>query len=107
MTDDNKVIAISVKSGIMEFAENFKTTNELKKFHLIIDLSTIKNLTTGDLKPFVKIAKTHNSLNNKSFVIVSDDITYNDIPETLSLTPTLQEACDIIQMENIERDLGF
>jgi hypothetical protein len=32
---------------------------------------------------------------------------YNAIPNTLHVVPSLQEAHDIIEMEEIERDLGF
>ena len=44
---------------------------------------------------------------NKSFVIVSEGIDLDDVPEELVIVPTLQEAIDIIEIENIERDLGF
>jgi hypothetical protein len=40
-------------------------------------------------------------------VIVSDTISYDNAPEELSITPTIQEAHDIIEMEEIERDLDF
>jgi hypothetical protein len=32
---------------------------------------------------------------------------YNDFPEDLVLVPTLEEAHDFIEMERIQRDLGF
>ncbi len=44
---------------------------------------------------------------NKSFVIVSEGINLDDIPDDMVVVPTLQEAKDIIEIENIERDLGF
>jgi hypothetical protein len=43
----------------------------------------------------------------KSFVLVTNSISYEEAPENLSLVPTLQEAKDLIEMEEIERDLGF
>ena len=43
----------------------------------------------------------------KSFVIVVPDFDYNAIPEKLTVVPSLLEAHDIIEMEEIERDLGF
>ncbi|MDO7612128.1 MAG: ribonuclease Z, partial [Flavobacteriaceae bacterium] len=43
----------------------------------------------------------------KSFVLVTNAISYEDTPESLSVVPTLQEAKDVIEMEEIERDLGF
>jgi len=35
------------------------------------------------------------------------DITADEAPEGLNIVPTLLEAEDVIQMENIERELGF
>ena len=31
----------------------------------------------------------------------------DDFPDNFNIVPTLQEAEDVIEMENIERDLGF
>ena len=44
---------------------------------------------------------------NKSFIIIKKGININDFPEILNIAPTLQEAKDILEMENIERDLGL
>ncbi|HAT63224.1 MAG TPA: ribonuclease Z, partial [Flavobacteriaceae bacterium] len=41
------------------------------------------------------------------FVIVNNAINPDDIPDEMIVVPTLQEAADIIEMEEIERDLGF
>jgi hypothetical protein len=38
---------------------------------------------------------------------VVSDIDYNAVPDTLTVVPSLLEANDIIEMEEIERDLGF
>lgn len=42
-----------------------------------------------------------------SVVILTDTDRLNLFPEHLSSVPTLQEAYDIIELERIERDLGF
>ena len=42
-----------------------------------------------------------------SFVIVATNVSIDEIDEKLIVVPTLQEARDIIEMEEIERDLGF
>jgi hypothetical protein len=42
---------------------------------------------------------------NKSFVLVTDKVSYDEIPDEISLVPTIQEAMDLIEMEDIERDL--
>ncbi|CAN0606593.1 unnamed protein product, partial [Ectocarpus sp. 12 AP-2014] len=43
----------------------------------------------------------------QSFVLVSDKVSYDDVPEEINLVPTLQEARDVVEMEEIERDLGI
>ena len=48
-------------------------------------------------------------LNQKgmSFVTIKPSINIDDFPENINIVPTLQEAEDMIEMESIERDLGF
>jgi len=42
-----------------------------------------------------------------SFVIVYDGINFDDLPDEIIVVPSLDEAKDLIEMENIERDLGL
>jgi hypothetical protein len=43
----------------------------------------------------------------KSFVIVTADFDYNAVPSKTDCSSVFIEAHDIIEMEEIERDLGF
>jgi hypothetical protein len=43
----------------------------------------------------------------KSFVLVVDNVDIDKLPLKMTVVPTLMEAHDIIEMEEIERDLGF
>jgi hypothetical protein len=43
----------------------------------------------------------------KSFVIVAENIDFNAVPKSLVVVPSVLEAHDIIDMDEIERDLGF
>jgi hypothetical protein len=45
--------------------------------------------------------------NNTSFVIICQGIDIDDIPDEINVTPTFTEALDILEMDAIERDLGF
>ena len=45
--------------------------------------------------------------NGHSFVIVTNNIDIDSTPEELILVPTLTEAKDIIEMEEMERDLNL
>jgi hypothetical protein len=74
--------------------------------NIILDLSNHTNLTPKELTIFLPFAKNHKK-NKQSFVIVISDIDFNKVSDQLNIVPTLQEAQDIIEMEEIERDLGF
>jgi hypothetical protein len=39
--------------------------------------------------------------------LVAADLDYNQFDANLVVVPTLQEAFDLIEMDEIERDLGF
>ena len=41
----------------------------------------------------------------KSFVLVTNKVPFDEIPDEICVVPTVQEARDIIEMEEIERDL--
>jgi hypothetical protein len=43
----------------------------------------------------------------KSFVVVVGTMSVSKIPDDIATAPTLQEALDIVEMEEIERDLGY
>ncbi|MCF6132277.1 ribonuclease Z [Flavobacterium wongokense] len=80
--------------------------NSYKSQNLIIDLSYDKAITMNDIKLFGDMTKSHKK-EKKSLVLVADNINFNDVPAKLTVVPTIQEAHDIIEMEEIERDLGF
>ncbi len=79
---------------------------KVKNDNLIVNLFSLNKLSVNDLLEFLQLSNTHRA-NKKSFVIVSDAVSYDDIPDELVVVPTLQEAFDVIEMEEIERDLDF
>jgi len=86
-----------------------KLTHEIKSFenqHIIVDLLSFKKLINKQIEAFSFLSKIHKKT-KKSFVIIAENIDYNAISFELSVVPTKAEAFDIIEMENIERDLGF
>ncbi len=56
-----------------------------------------------ELSPLIEEHKQR----DHSFVIVDQVASIADYPENISVAPTLEEAHDLIEMEEIERDLGF
>lgn len=86
-----------------------KVTHEHKTFenhNLIIDLLQYKDLPIDEIKSFLPLSKQHKKA-KKSFVIVTSDFDYNAVPAKLTVVPSLLEAHDIIELDEIERDLGF
>ena len=71
-----------------------------------MDVSNDKTVDIASIKLFLPLAKAHKK-SKKSLVIVADAIDFNAVPQTITVVPSLLEANDIIEMEEIERDLGF
>ncbi|MFS4467719.1 ribonuclease Z [Maribacter sp. 2210JD10-5] len=95
------------KTSLPVFLKNLdEAYPKLKNDNLILNLFTFKKLTSDDVLEFLDISNKHRD-GGKSFVIVTDKVTYDEVPEEIIVTPTLQEAKDIIEMEEIERDLGI
>lgn len=95
------------KGDIVAFIENVSNQyTSYKEHNLILDVSHDKKVTINDLLNFKNLAKLH-AKSKKSFVIVTDLIDFDNIPSYLTVVPSLLEAHDIIEMEEIERDLGF
>ena len=85
-----------------------KVTHEYKTFekeNLIIDLTQHNDLSVKQINDFLPMSKIHKKA-KKSFVIVAD-VDFNSVSDKLVLVPSLLEAHDIIEMDEIERDLGF
>lgn len=78
--------------------------NEFKDKNIVIDLEEI-SLRPSEIIPFEKLSVIQKK-QKKSFVIVAD-IDFDEVSEEIIIVPTLQEGFDIIEMEEIERDLGF
>ncbi len=83
-----------------------KAYPKLKTENLILNLFSLEGLTANDLLEFLQLSNTHRGAKH-SFVIVTDKVSYDDVPEELMVVPSLQEAHDVIEMEEIERDLDF
>jgi hypothetical protein len=92
-----------VNTFLEKVTQQFKT---FEKQNIIIDLSSDKEITEKDLKLFLPLSKVHKKA-KKSFVIVASDLDFNAVSDKLAVVPSLLEAHDIIEMEEIERDLGF
>lgn len=95
------------KDDVKDFAAYLeKHHSRFAKENVVVDILKYGQLTLEELLAFLKLSNQHRK-NQHSFVIVNDAINIDRVPEELVVVPTLLEAEDIIQMEEIERDLGF
>lgn len=86
-----------------------KVTHEYKSFekhNIIIDIKMYKEVSVKELNSFLPLSKMHKKA-KKSFVILTSESDFNAVSVKLAVVRSLQEAHDIIEMEEIERDLGF
>lgn len=103
--DGTTTIIDQEKKSFSIFLDNLNAKyGEVKNDNLIINLFSFDKLTAGDVLEFLEISNKHRN-SGKSFVIVTDKVSYDEVPDEIIVAPTLQEAKDIIEMEEIERDL--
>ncbi len=105
--EGNTTIAFQENIKLTIFLENLiKEYPKIKKDNIIVNLFSFDTITANDLLEFLQLSNTHLA-SKKSFVLVTNKVSYDDVPEELCVAPTIQEAKDIIEMEEIERDLDI
>lgn len=105
--DGNITVITQEKVSIVELVKKLQVMySRFKDENIIINLTSLKQLIAADVIEFLQISNKHRQ-DNHSFVLVSNKIDLDDIPNELVIVPTLQEAYDVIEMEEIERDLEF
>lgn len=101
------VIIKETQGDIFAFLDKITTEyNSFKDFNIILDLSQNPDVDLKAILSFLPLSNKHRKA-KKSFVLVVSGIDFNDMPEEMIIVPTLLEGNDIIEMEEIERDLGF
>jgi hypothetical protein len=80
--------------------------NSFKDKNLVLDLSRDAELSLNAMLAFLPISNKHRKA-KKTLVLVAPNFDYDDAPDEMIIVPTLLEAHDVIEMEEIERDLGF
>ena len=106
-TKGNTTIIKSDEAVALFLEKITKQHNSYKDTNLILDISERDNLTNKDILLFGELSTLHKK-GKKSFVLVMHkNFDFNNATDKIMIVPTLQEAHDIIEMEEIERDLGF
>ncbi len=98
-----KPTQISVAQFFEEFSDRY---TEFIGEQIIIDFSDKINIEIKEIFLFLKLSVQHRK-NGTSFVLICNGISIDDLPDELNVVPTFNEALDILEMDAIERDLGF
>ena len=72
----------------------------------VVDLLVFDDINKQNIKQLKSINDSILA-ENYSLVVLINQLKVDELPEEINTVPTLQEAEDVIQMEMIERDLGF
>ncbi|WP_033960614.1 hypothetical protein [Psychroserpens jangbogonensis] len=103
----NTSIITQEKASILELVKKIDVLYErFKNDNIIINITTLNKVVLSDIVEFLQLSNKHRKAKH-SFVIVSNKANLDENPDEIIVVPTLQEAYDIIEMEEIERDLGF
>tara|TARA_B100001057_G_scaffold490583_1_gene579147 strand:- start:7205 stop:7537 length:333 start_codon:yes stop_codon:yes gene_type:complete len=105
--DGNITIITQEKASVKTLVNNIEQAyDKYKNYHIIVNLSSLDKISLEDIIEFLRLSNNHRG-DKKSFVIVTDKADLDQMPDEIAVVPTIQEAYDIIEMEDIERDLGF
>ncbi|WP_243471861.1 ribonuclease Z [Winogradskyella sp. MH6] len=105
--DGNITIITQEKASVKTLVNNIEQAyDKYKNYHIIVNLSSLDKISLEDIIEFLRLSNNHRGDKN-SFVIVTDKADLDQMPDEIAVVPTIQEAYDIIEMEDIERDLGF
>lgn len=104
----NHIILSDDRNNFQKFATYLDRVipKEFGESNVVVDLEKYGDLDLDMLLLLLETSNAHRG-RKKSFVIVNKEIDIDDVPFEMIVVPTLQEAADIIEMEEIERDLGF
>jgi len=104
---ENYTLITPSETSVKEFYTSFLEKQELlKEEHIIINFSEKFNITNEEILLFLDIS-TKKRENGTSFVLVISGIDIDEVPDEISVVPTIIEAIDTLEMEAIERELGF
>ncbi len=102
MRDDCTVIATPAEHAVIELFNQL----ELMTKHLILDMRDLTSISEFCISK-CKEAKAQLNSKSLSLVLVLSEQSIQELPEILSAAPTLVEAYDVVDLEEMERDLGF
>ncbi|MDW5288633.1 ribonuclease Z [Formosa sp. PL04] len=106
-TEGNTTIVTQENATPIELVKKIEASySKFKNDNIIVNLSSLNTLTLANIIEFLQLSNTHRKAKH-SFIIVTNKIKLDETLDEIIVVPTLKEAYDIIEMEDMERDLGF
>tara|TARA_R110002049_G_scaffold1498_2_gene11622 strand:+ start:3262 stop:3594 length:333 start_codon:yes stop_codon:yes gene_type:complete len=105
--DGNISIITQEKATVIELVKKIQSLYpKFKNNSIIVNLTSLNKISKQDIIEFLELSNTHRATKH-SFVLVTDKIDLEESLDEIVVVPTLKEGYDIIEMEEMERDLGF
>ncbi len=93
-----------IKPTIIDVKSLTEAISENLKYNLILDIAELP-ISEKEIKELYNF-HTKNNTNGTSFVVINREISLDNLPDGLNIVPTFQEATDLIDLEEMMRDLG-
>ena len=104
---ENYILISSDENSFSDFYKSFsKKEKEFQNKNVILRISDEIKGKKENFSLFLSLAKQKKE-NGTSFAIITTKANTDNFPEYFNIVPTLQEAKDILEMEAMERELGF
>ena len=105
--ENNHILIKATEKTFKEFHSAF-IDKDLHKVstHKIVQFPNNIEIVASDVASFLSIANEHKK-SGISFVVICNGIAIDEIPDAINVVPSVIEAEDLLEMEAIERDLGF
>ncbi len=93
-----------IKPKVIDIKSLTEAISENSKYNIILDVLEI-SISEKEIKELYNF-HTKNNTNGTSFVVINKEISLDNLPDGLNVVPTFQEATDLIDLEEMMRDLG-
>ncbi|MFT5849141.1 ribonuclease Z [Psychroserpens sp.] len=105
--DGNTTIITQEKASIIELVKKIDILyDRFKNNNIIVKITKLDDVKLSDIVEFIQLSNKHRKAKH-SFVIVSNSADLDKMPDEIIVVPSTKEAFDVIEMEIMERDLGF
>lgn len=105
--DGNITIVTQEKLSTPELVKRLNETYyKFKNDNVVVNLTSLNKIELDEIVEFLQISNKHRQAKH-SFVLVTNKVDFDEMPDEIIVVPTLKEAYDIIEMEEIEKDLGI